>query len=48
MFQIPTKDTRLWIQPNKSDVFGNLYATFNMHFDSVLGKVGTSRRVIAV
>src|SRR3990167_10986940 len=44
-FSIPTKE-KLWIQPNKGESFGNLYATFNMDFDSVLGKVGTSRRVI--
>lgn len=43
-FEIPTKDTKLFLQPNKGDVFGNLFATFNMDFDSVLGKIRVSPR----
>lgn len=41
---IPTKEKK-WIQPNKGDVFGNLWATFNMDFDSMLGKVRVAPRV---
>ena len=45
-FEIPTKDTKLFIQPNRGEQFGNLYASFNLDFDSTLGKVRTSRRAI--
>lgn len=43
-FQIPTKDKK-WIQANKSDVFGNLFSTWNMDFDIAQGKVRVSHRV---
>ena len=43
-YRIPTKDRR-WVQSNKSDILGNLWATWNMDFDSSLGKVGISRRI---
>src|SRR3990167_2779054 len=43
-FQVPTKDKK-FVQSNKSDVFGNLWATFNMDFDSVRGRVRVARRL---
>lgn len=45
-FEIPTKDTKLFIQSNKGDVFGNLFGTFNMDFDTLAGKVRVSRRTL--
>ena len=44
-FQIPTKEKR-WIQPNRGDVFGNLWASFNLDFETRLGKVLPSRRMV--
>ena len=41
-FTIPTKDSKKWIQPNKGDIFGNLWATFNMDFDVSQGKARVS------
>ena len=43
-FQIPSKEKK-FIQPNKSDTFGNLFSTFNLDFDSALGKVRVAPRV---
>ena len=40
-FQIPTKDKK-FIQTNKSDLFGNLFSTWNLDFDSSQGKVKVS------
>ncbi|MCH8136226.1 MAG: hypothetical protein IIB77_09645 [Proteobacteria bacterium] len=37
-YQIPDSQKR-FIQSNRSDVFGNLFSTFNMDFDVVEGKV---------
>ena len=45
-FQIPTKEGKLWISPNKSDTFGNIFATFNMDFDSWLGKARVAIKTI--
>ncbi|MCH7640974.1 hypothetical protein IID22_02105 [Patescibacteria group bacterium] len=42
--QIPDKNKR-WIQPNRGDSFGNLFATFNMDFDVVQGKVRVAPRL---
>lgn len=42
-YQTPT-ESKKWIQPNKGDVFGNLFATFNMDFDSSLGKARVAPR----
>lgn len=40
-FQIPSED-KLFIQSNKSDVFGNLFATWNLDFNVNPGKVRVS------
>ncbi len=45
IFQIPTKDTRRFIQPNRGDLAGNIFATWNMDFDSVLGRARVSPTV---
>lgn len=44
-FEIPTKDSKKWIQANKGDIFGNLWATFNMDFDASPGKVRVAPRL---
>lgn len=44
MFQIPDKNKK-WISVNKGDLYGNLAATFNMDFDTNLGKVRVSPRL---
>ena len=46
-FQIPTKDKK-FIQPNKGDVFGNLFATWNLDFDINPGKVRVSNKVVTL
>jgi len=33
MINIPNQDTRIWNQPNTSDLFGNLFVTKNLTFD---------------
>ena len=43
-YKIPTQEKK-WIQPNRGDILGNLWATWNMDFDSALGKVRVSRRI---
>lgn len=43
-FQIPTKSKK-FIQPNKSDIFGNIFSSFNMDFDTSLGKVRVAPRL---
>lgn len=43
-FIIPT-ESKKWIQPNKSDIFGNLWSTFNMDFDVSQGKVRVAPRL---
>lgn len=43
-FQVPTEEKK-WIQSNKSDVFGNLWATWNMDFDTIQGKVRVAPRL---
>lgn len=43
-FLIPTKEKK-FIQPNKGDSFGNLWATFNIDFDSIPGKVRVAPRL---
>ncbi len=44
-FEIPTKE-KLWIQPNKGDLFGNIFASWNLDFDSAPGNVKVSPRAI--
>ena len=43
-FQIPNREKR-FIQTNRGDFLGNLFTTFNMDFDSELGKVRVSPRL---
>lgn len=46
-FQVPSEE-KLWIQPNKGDSFGNLYSTWNMDFDTVLGKARLAARPVII
>ncbi len=46
-FEIPNKNKQ-WTQINKGEQFSNLFATWNLDFDSDLGKVRTSRRTIVL
>lgn len=47
-YKLPTAEKK-WIQGNKSDVLGNLFGTFNIDFDSNLGRarVSDDSRIIA-
>jgi len=48
LITIPNPKTKLFTQPNSGDLFGNLWATFNVDLRSSIGKLKISPRVFQI
>lgn len=47
-FTLPDPTTKIWSQPNAGDIFGQLWATFNIDLETVKGKLLTSRQMSVI